>query len=92
MQNPRSRFPPAAVVAAVLLLTTRPVQCAEAGDFSRQTTKQRTDDGRVHEDACSGRRLRTLRSGRKSEILAGVAVRRAVTRKSQALLRASVSY
>jgi hypothetical protein len=52
MQNPRSRFPPAAVVAAVILLTTLPVQCAEAGDFSRQTTKQRTDDGRAHEDAC----------------------------------------
>jgi hypothetical protein len=38
-------------MAAVMLLTTLPVQSTEAGEFSRQTTKQRTDDGRAREDA-----------------------------------------
>jgi hypothetical protein len=47
MKHPKSLFPPAAVMAAVILLTTLPVQSAEAGVFSRQTTKQRTDDGRA---------------------------------------------
>lgn len=53
MKNPKSLFPPVAATAAVILLTTLPVQSAEAGEFSRQTTKQRTDDRRAREDTWS---------------------------------------
>jgi hypothetical protein len=45
MKDPKSLVLPAAVMAAVTLLMALPVRSADARECSRQTTKQRTEDG-----------------------------------------------